>query len=191
MKLYDGVLSTLRYVHEQGTTVVAYTDAHASSALERLCRLDLTNVISKLYAPQHDLDGGILESTIALRNLANDYIFPLSANDRKPNPQVLIDISNSHNVRIERTLYVGDSLVRDIYMANRAGAHSSWAKYGTDFDQQLWRQLVRVTHWTEKDVIRENELRSEASNASPEVTLLSFSDILDHFSFSPETIYHH
>jgi HAD-hyrolase-like len=39
-------------------------------------------------------------------------------------------------------LYIGDSLVKDIYMANRAGVHSAWARYGTHYDRALWQQLM-------------------------------------------------
>ena len=84
-----------------------------------------------------------------------------------------------------RAVYVGDSLVRDVYMAQRAGVHSAWAKFGTLYNKGLWPQLVRVTHWTEADVERENNLREQARGTEPECVLNRFCDLLDNYAFEP------
>jgi hypothetical protein len=73
--------------------------------------------------------------------------------------------------------------VRDIYMANSARTRSAWARYGTLYDKALWPKLVRVTHWTDSDVKREEALRKEAEGARPDCVLDRFSDIFAHYEF--------
>jgi phosphoglycolate phosphatase len=68
-------------------------------------------------------------------------------------------------------------------MAKQAGVHSAWAKFGTLYDKALWPKLVRVTHWTDTDVERENLLRERARGTEAECVLEKFSDLMTHFEF--------
>ena len=150
----------------------------------RLSKLGLVHLIAKLYAPQNRVGLDLIDSPVKNQELPADYIRALPLEDRKPNPKVLLDICSEHHVLPENTLYVGDSLVRDVLMAKRAGVHSAWAHYGNAFSPDLWAKLVRVTHWTEEDVRREGRWRAEAAGIRPDVELERFSDILTHFTFS-------
>lgn len=47
-----------------------------------------------------------------------DYIRLIPKANKKPNPQVLIDICKCEQVKPSDAWYVGDSLIRDISMAN-------------------------------------------------------------------------
>jgi histidinol phosphatase-like enzyme len=134
---------------------------------------------SRLYAPAHVSKG------INTEILDRDFVRLLAVDDRKPNPRTLIDICSQYSVDPARAVYVGDSLVRDVYMAQRAGVHSAWAKFGTLYNKGLWPQLVRVTHWTEADVERENNLREQARGTEPECVLNRFCDLLDNYAFEP------
>jgi FMN phosphatase YigB (HAD superfamily) len=178
LKLYPGVFETLRYISSTRVPIVAYTDARVANCLFRLDHLKIRPFFSRLYSPAHvskGFDPASLDGFVSL----------LSPDDRKPNPQTLIDICSHYSVERSSALYVGDSLVRDIYMAKLAGVHSAWAKFGTLYDKALWPQLVRVTHWTGADVERENGLREEARGTEPETTLGSFDDILKFYTFEP------
>lgn len=77
-------------------------------------------------------------------------------------------------------VYVGDSLTKDVGMAVSAGVMSVWARYGTTYDRALWELLVRVTHWTAEDAVRESQLR-RLSVGSPDVIIDSFSEVLPLF----------
>ena len=184
LRLYDGVRETLEVLRQSGAVVVAHTDAYAGNSLFRLGRLQLTELISRLYAPQYEMKSAMMHIPSGSADVPTHYLRPLPFEERKPNPQVLIDICADHLVLPANTLYVGDSLTRDVYMAERAGVHSAWARYGNDYNRDLWPRLVRVTHWTEQDVLREKNLQAEARNVVPDVELASFSEVLDHFRFS-------
>jgi FMN phosphatase YigB (HAD superfamily) len=181
LRLYDGVLDSLTELSASHVPVVAYTDARETGSLFRLRKLGISGLIARLYAPASrttvsDHDEGVGEKFVHL----------LPAEDRKPNPHTLRDICLEFKVAPEDCLYIGDSLARDIYMANAANIRSAWARYGTHFDKSLWPKLVRVTHWTDSDVMREEALRKEAAGARPDCVLDRFSDIFGYYEFGGE-----
>lgn len=183
LQLYGGVRETLQAIRQSGVVTVAHTDAHVGNSLFRLKKLQLTGLVAGLYAPQKQPSrplGFLANGSASIDN----YVHILPPEDRKPNPKVLLDICAEYHVNTNRTLYIGDSLLRDVYMANQAMVHSAWARYGTNYSQALWSKLVRVTHWTSKDVAAEAHLREAAGDVHAEVELNCFSDILTYFSFS-------
>lgn len=46
-------------------------------------------------------------------------------------PRVLKDIVQRERTNMTATAYIGDSLAKDVLMANRAGCFAIWAKYGS------------------------------------------------------------
>lgn len=177
LTLYAGVYETLEQFALLHVPVAAYTDARVINCLFRLDRLGIKHLISRLYAPGH------LTKELDELTLNDDFVRVLPPCDRKPNPQTLIDICSQYDVIPSDALYVGDSLVRDIYMAKRAGLHSAWAKFGTLYDKALWPKLVRVTHWTEADVKREAILKERSWGTEPDCVLDRFSDVTRYFEF--------
>jgi phosphoglycolate phosphatase-like HAD superfamily hydrolase len=177
LRLYDGVYETLEQLSRLRIPVVAYTDARVINSLFRLDRLGVKPFISRLYAPGHVI------KEVDQAALSDDFVRLLPPNDRKPNPQTLIDICSQFGVVPSDALYAGDSIVRDIYMANGAGLHSAWAKFGTLYDKALWPKLVRVTHWSEADVERERILSEAARGTQADYVLERFSDLTSYFEF--------
>jgi phosphoglycolate phosphatase len=177
LKLYDGVYETLERLARLCVPVAAYTDARVINSLFRLNSLGIKPLISRLYAPGH-VTKGLDEST-----LSDDFVRVLPPSDRKPNPQTLIDICSQYDAVPSEALYVGDSLIRDIYVAKQAGLHSAWAKFGTLYEKALWLKLVRVTHWTKVDVEREAALREKARGSEPDCVLERFSELTRYFEF--------
>lgn len=174
LKLYDGVEDTLRQIRSTGVPVVAYTDARVSNSYSRLQRFGLVDLLDGLYTPAHHYPDQVVEHRIV-------QLLPPA--DRKPSPRVLRDICDHYAVEPAYAAYVGDSLVRDVYMANSAGVVSVWAKYGAAFDRELWPQLVRVTHWTDKEVEADAKLRQQIGQVAPLYTIDHFSQLHALFSF--------
>lgn len=179
LSLYDGVIETLQTVVDRGIAVVAYTDARIPNSLYRVNRLGIDRFIVHLYAPNARFPQS------PDQDAKPDLLRVLPEDDKKPNPRTLLDICRDLGVAPQQTLYVGDSLTRDIFMANRAGIRSAWARYGTLVDPSLWEQLVRVSHWTAADVEAELRLKAEAAVAEPDIVLDCFADLLQHLL--PET----
>lgn len=177
LTLYEGVSETLTQIRRRGTVIVAHTDAQVQNAVFRMRSLGLTETIARLYAP-------IASDSMAEKDsLSDEFVYALPASDRKPNPRVLLDICERHKVEPHRTLYVGDSLVRDITMAKKAGTYSAYAEYGSRPSPELWKQLVRVTHWSAEAAKKERISEEPVTNEVPDAVLSSFPEILEYFCF--------
>jgi FMN phosphatase YigB (HAD superfamily) len=173
LKLYPSVQETLSYL-KQRITVVAHTEASAVNALFRLTKLGVVDSIDVLYALEHTGQGHpdplrMEEYRKLLENI--DRVRTLRQDERKPNPQVVLDICKDQGISPERTLYIGDSLSRDIGMAKAAGAWAAWAKYGTSYDATHWDRLVRITHWTPTDVERAQRVQEQYGDSRPDRVL--------------------
>ncbi|QIO59966.1 HAD family hydrolase [Rhizobium leguminosarum] len=171
LQLYPGVKEKLEDANRSGVTMVAYTDARVASSLSRVNFLGLRPYLTQLFTPDQRV------SPYMMRSSDREFVSVLPHDERKPNPAALLDICRRCNVTPDKALYVGDSLVRDIYMAKQAGILSAWARYGTTFDPGLWTKLVAITHWTEIDVLKEAQVRERAGTVMPDVVLDRFSDL--------------
>lgn len=185
LKLYDGVSDTLAAMRASGMVVVGHTEARVGSAIFRVSKLGLGTHLSRIYAAPEMGLGHPGDPPPHLLELERRLVVYLPTDHHKPNPATLLDICDEHRVRPEMALYVGDSLTRDIYMANRAGVHSALAAYGASYDRSLWTKLVRVTHWTEAAVRRAQALNEEASDARPDVVLHRFDELLAYLHIAP------
>lgn len=182
LRLYDSVRDTLLALRRRGTYLVAYTDARVENALFRLVKLGIVALYDRLYAPKHRWELPPRETGYSA-SVPEDFVRLLPSDERKPNPALLLDICRDFAIAPASTLYVGDSLVRDVYMGNRAGVKTGWARYGTTYDKELWERLVDVTHWTERDVAEEQRLRAQAGVVVATANLERFSDMLTEFEF--------
>ncbi|HET6324488.1 MAG TPA: HAD-IA family hydrolase [Planctomycetaceae bacterium] len=173
LKLYDFVETTLATLRNADVIVVGHTEAMAVNGFFRLKHLGIARYFRRLYA----LEGRDFKPGFDDR-LNDDFIRLVPRVERKPNPRLVHDICESEGVEPADTWYVGDSLTRDIGMAKAAGVHAVWARYGTQYDGELWNSLVRITHWTAEDVTREAELRRACRGVEPDFTIDSFAEIL-------------
>lgn len=178
LALYPSVQNTLQTIRRRGVRIVGHTEAIAVNAVYRLRCLKVDEFFAHLYV----LDGDALEHPDPDRGVTLEvppgFIHAVPRDERKPNPKLLLDICQSEGVEPRDAWYVGDSLSRDIAMAKDAGVVAVWAKYGTEYDRELWNILVRVTHWTAEDVRREELLRSRAAHVAPDFTVSSFGELL-------------
>lgn len=185
LRLYPTVQATLDHLSSIGVPVVGHTEASAPNAMFRLRKLGCLPAITRLYAVEHQGE----DHPIPEKGLRFDPEFErvrfLRSDQRKPNPTVLLTICREAAVSPEHVLYVGDSISRDIGMAREAGTHSAFAQYGTRFDKALWQRLVRVTHWSNEDVVRAEHARRLYQDVHADVTLdRDFAQILDAFRFA-------
>ncbi|MFN9488130.1 MAG: HAD family hydrolase [Cyanobacteriota bacterium] len=185
LRPYPGVHRFLSIIAERGTRIVGHTEATVLNAEFRLKKLNLISFFEKIYAiehqgPEHPRINYYKQS----QNPSNCDIRILRLHQRKPDKQILLNICADAGVRPAEALYVGDSITRDIGMANAAGVHSAWAKYGTLFDTHDWDNLVRISHWCEEDITRNNLARRMYGSSKPEVVLEKrIDELLDFFDF--------
>jgi FMN phosphatase YigB (HAD superfamily) len=179
LRLYPGVAETLAALVASGVTVVGHTEAPTVNAYYRVQLLGIDRYFRRLYVRSSAWEGHpIPEREVALHP-PSDLVREVPKSERKPNPTLLQDICEREGFSTGDAWYVGDSLVRDISMAKMAGVRAIWARYGTDYDPRMWSLLVRITHWTDEDVSREEELRNRFDRVKPDYVLDSFSELLD------------
>lgn len=181
LRLYPGVREGLDSLLASSVVLVAHTESKLHAVEDRMTRLNLTKYFRHIYCRER----AIFEHPNPTRDEKHPSEFPmdrvheLSHHQRKPDPSVLLEICKRESIALSDTAYVGDSLVRDVLLAKRAGVLAIWAKYGIAHQKSEYEQLVRVTHWSAADVTREKELAKDAQQARPDLVLdRSFLELL-------------
>lgn len=185
LTLYPGVKETLEALTETGVTVVGHTEATSANAYFRLTKLGIDKHFRHLYVATGRPSRHPDPARVAVIAPPVGFVTQLPPEERKPSPAVVIDICRREGIARSETVYVGDSLTKDVGMALSAGVMAAWARYGTTYDRALWELLVRVTHWTAEDAERESQLR-RLSVGAPDVIIDSFSEVLSLFDLARE-----
>ena len=189
LRLYSNVGETLLKVKGRGTLIIGYTESMAFYSNYRVRRLGLDGVLDHVFYPEdHVLPGGLSPEDVRkyppthyeLR-YTRQHFTPKGST--KPDSDVINAIVRDLGLSKANSVYVGDSLMKDVAMALDSGIDDVWAKYGLAHKRKEYRLLQEVSHWTEDQV--EQEQRIEAKiDVTPSYTLEStFSEILDMFEF--------
>ncbi len=189
LELYPGVSETIAAICERGTVIAGYTESLAFQAAARVKRLGLDGFLDYLYSPaDHEWPDGVTPA--ALRRLQSEEYYHLNKTIHRHTPpghlkpeadvleSIVAELSDGDGV-----VYVGDSKMKDIVMAQSVGVTDVWAKYGVRQSGPEYELLKTVTHWTDEDVEREKRI-AEHGDVTPTITLhKSFAQLLDHFDF--------
>jgi phosphoglycolate phosphatase len=188
-KLYIGVKETLHELRRRKVPVVAYTESVAFWSEWRIRRTGLDGLIKVMYSsPDHDFPSGVSvqqlrtlpPSAYGLRETVHKHVPPRTL---KPNAQILRSILADFSASPNEAVYVGDSLMKDVVMAQELEVHDVLAQYGISHDREGYELLRRVSHWTPEDIQREKDL-SVQPTVSPTYTLADgFSQLLSMFNF--------
>tara|TARA_R110002110_G_scaffold251251_1_gene467157 strand:- start:200 stop:1057 length:858 start_codon:yes stop_codon:yes gene_type:complete len=181
LRLYPGVEETLSALQSKGVMLVAHTESRFFAVAYRMRTLGLIDYFSRVYCRQRPEKSFVQENRTKtfIENFPDENVIELSMHQRKPDPSILLEIQDTMGILPSECAYVGDSLTRDILMAKQANTHAIWAKYGTEHDDQLYQELVRISHWTTEEVDREKDLKNRAATVQPDYILKnSFSEIL-------------
>lgn len=183
LTLYPAVRSTLKTLRAQGRQIVAHTDSIGFYAFRRLRSLGIEELFDGICAPA---DHGFPKD-IPLESLrtqpAEQYKtlipveIPLRPELRKPNPDVLRTILTTFAVEPAAALFIGDSIGRDVVMAQECGVLDVYAKYGNEYDPAHYEQLKKITYWTDAEIKREAQARPRTTK--PSFTIDSFPDLLE------------
>ena len=192
LRLYPDVLNVLGEIKKCGSMIVVFTESMGFYTMRRLKILGLDGLLDFVYSPPdhrtpEDLKRFYDESAYTLEKTVHRHI---PEGEYKPNPQILKEIINADDIKAkpEKTIYMGDSLMKDIKMAQDAGIVDIHAKYGVAMNSEAYEVLKRVTHWTKEDVEREKKILAGGA-VYPTYTLEnSISELFDHFEFIPHEI---
>jgi len=187
-KLYPGVRSALDELKSLGVTIVAYTESIAYWTEWRVRHTGLDGVIDVLYsAPDHDWPTGVTAAEVrmlppseyGLRKTRHRHV-PRGV--LKPSVEILHSILNEQGFKPEQAAYIGDSLMKDIVMAQQAGVLDAHAEYGQVQTKNEYDLLRRVSHWSDEDVAREREISRSAGAVIPTIVCHhSFAEVVPLF----------
>lgn len=188
LMLYPAVAETLLRIKGAGAAVVGYTESMGFYSNYRVRRLGLDGVFDFMFSPEdHDIPESISREDIR-KYPASHYEFRYTEQRHtpkgafKPNAGVLKQIVEVLGVNETECLYVGDSLTKDVAMAQDAGVADVYAKYGRAQHTAAYHLLREVTHWSDADV--EREKRISEREVQPTIVLESdFGEMLNHFRF--------
>lgn len=181
LQLYPGVREELEILSQSGLVLVAHTESKLYAVVDRLTRLGLTGYFQQIYCRERPSSKHPTPETgrTWLDRFPMQKVVELSHRQRKPDPNVLLEICRVQKVSPAETAYVGDSVARDILMAKTAGVLAIWAKYGTIRPEDQYQHLVRISHWTSEDVERETKFKERAKKIHPDYVLENgFSEIV-------------
>lgn len=141
LKPFRGVVETLQLLKKRGIRVVALTDAPRNPAEYRARAMGLDGLLSALYTlPSFRFPRKrgqtLVANTIVRKEEKGGYraacpVMEMPRSFEKPSARGLLRICRNLKVRPADTLFVGDSLHKDVLLAQRVGAVDCWAEYGT------------------------------------------------------------
>ena len=176
---YAGVIETLDTLRSEGVIIVGHTEAPVRNAIFRLKSLGLLKFMKHIYTPKDRYYDDLDSETKSWVESYGDFIFLIDEDEKKPNPKLLREICSKEGFKTSDAIYIGDSIVKDISMANDAGVDSVYAEYGRQHEKQYWDVLVSITHWTDEDVKRESRLKELYAHITPTYKIESFNELLD------------
>ena len=196
LRLFPGVMKTLEKLKSSGVKLVAYTESMEYHTVERLKVLGLDGVIDHLYSRDDHASPAHIEK-VRLRTepdenyaLANTRHTKLEISNRKPATEILERIIAECGVDKSQCLYVGDSPMKDIAMANACGITSVLITHpNSKLNDERYELLRSVTHWTDAEVSDEKIV-----TPTPTHTISTFAELLALFDFglarsvSPEVL---
>lgn len=190
LRLYPGVRETLCTLRARGCMLVGYTESLAYYTGYRVRKLALDGLLDHLYSPaDHALPRGLTPDQLR-RHPPEYYRFShtrhheLPAGTHKPDARVLLRILADVGAELGDALYVGDSLMKDVAMAQDAGVTDVHAAYGAAHHSEAYALLRRVTHWTDEDVARERALLERGEIVPSHVLRAGFHELLEQFEFA-------
>jgi phosphoglycolate phosphatase len=150
LRPYPGVRETLDAIRARGLTLVALTDAPRNAAELRLKWLGLDGHFDALYTlpgyplPEH-VDARIRRREAEGHYRSRTRVVELPREAEKPSPAGLERILADFDLAGDGVVYVGDSLRKDMPLAQACGATGVWAEYGTYVSAEYRERLAIIS----------------------------------------------
>lgn len=189
---YPGVISGLKLLRESGFQIYGVTDSRRFQAENRLKQLRLDRLMDGLCCvsdhavPDADIVASIRRAPDDhyRSQIQNVFLFPVGV--RKPSNQVLEFVGKSIGIDYRDCIYVGDSLAKDIAMAQDAAVYDCWAEYGARVSALDFATLVRVTDWPRAAVQEALHPSPDRLSIYPSCSAMSFDEIVALALTAPE-----
>lgn len=184
LKLYPGVNTALDTLKNAGVIIAAFTESKAFYTNYRFRKLGLDEKINFLYSPMdHTLPRDAISSrkyspeTYELKTTEHRFT---PEGEYKPNPHILIGIIEELRFNVQDTVYIGDNLLKDVFMAQQAKVTDVHAAYGAaQHRAEEYDLLKKVTHWTPEMVACEQATLKPGVVTPTHTLSKSFAEIVE------------
>ncbi|WP_236713916.1 HAD family hydrolase [Pseudomonas sp. ICMP 10191] len=175
--LYPGVRDTLKSLKKEGVTIAAFTESKAFYTHTRFKKLGLDEIVDFIYSPKDHVLPDDRNPTAGLLTHTEHRYTP--EGEMKPNPHILLSIIEELSFKPNDTLYVGDNLFKDVFMAQQAGVTDVYASYGAaQHRTEEYDLLKKVTHWTNDMIEKEKKALHPGAITPTHSATKSFNEIL-------------
>lgn len=144
IKPYPNVRETLEWLRANSVYVVGLSDAFSFWIDYRLTCLSMRECFDRIYALEN---GRIMHSKVVKEAREASNVISISLHEMKPSTKIVEEVAELYKVDRSAIYLVGDSLKKDIAMAQSAQVHDIWAKYGTKFKRGNGSLLGEITPW--------------------------------------------
>ncbi len=180
---YRGVRETLEALKARNIPVAALTDAPRNPAEGRARSMRLDDLIDALYAlpafpfPDSGIDERIRRWDEEGRYRASCRVTELPRDHEKPDARGLGRILSDYGAAPAEVVYVGDSLSKDVALAQKLGAVDCWAEYGTYVSIEYRERLDIIS--ARSATRRQLEHGRDEKMRPPSFRLSGFEQVLD------------
>jgi phosphoglycolate phosphatase len=168
--------------------VAAFTESKAFYTNYRFRKLGLDGLVDYLYSPQDHLVPDEMRETRFYEPEIYDLKHTIHRftpeGELKPNPEILTQIIKDLGASNDEVVYVGDNILKDVFMAQQAGVTDVHALYGASQHKPEYELLRKVTHWTPEMVERERYALRPGGLKPTYVLDKNFAQILPLFGLS-------
>lgn len=185
LHLYPTVEETLKRLKAEGILIAAFTESKAFYTNYRFRKLGLDGLVDYLYSPEdHSMPDETTETrfyppeSYCFRHTIHRYT---PEGEVKPNPDILLQIIADLGASIGEVVYVGDNILKDVFMAQQAGVTDAHALYGASQHKREYELLRKVTHWTPEMVERERHALKPGGLVPTHVLDKNFAQVLPLF----------
>jgi phosphoglycolate phosphatase len=184
LRLYPDVLPTLQALQGEGVKIIAVTESLEFHATRRLRQLGIEDFFTAIVChPDHGVPAGATMEDFRFYREPERYITSIptvvrpSEGVRKPDIRFLAPLLDCLSISPKDAIYVGDSLTKDVLMAQRVGLNDVYAAYGKVVEARNYAELLNITYWTDQDFAKDRELSQIPVH--PSATIDNFGALLD------------
>ena len=190
LRVYPGVHKTLQILCSRGIRVIGLSDAPCFPAEQRIKHLGVDRYLHALYAlksypvPRHgELDGEIVNRIrVGYYKSLIEKVVELPLSFEKPSTRGIARILEDERLKLERVLIIGDSLKKDIRIAQEMGIADVWARYGTVISTEMRDKL---SFYSAPAIQRRNVSQPGDASYTPTWTVDRFDQLLDIIELPP------
>ena len=171
LQLFDGVEETLKKLSEHGVSIIGFTESSPENGFYRLKKLGVDQYFTKVYTATTKF-----KTPYPLDKKIQTMDF------KKPDKRILEQIIIDEGFKKEETIYAGDSLTKDIYMATLANVTAVQVIYPKE-SNDYYQKLVDITSWTKEDFLREARTREECASQKikPDYIIENYKEIYPYY----------